>query len=102
LVFFYAQSHGILNDTNSVIFWYFVPALVYAIFAAAAYLFAKFSKVGPTFILWVYLATVIFSGVASFLLPQANSDVFIGSVVLATAVSLGVIFGLMKQTRRRR
>jgi Na+/H+-dicarboxylate symporter len=100
-LFFYAAAQGWLsNPTNQTIFWYIIPFLVYGVFALAAYILGRTTNVSPLVVLWIYLASVLFSAFYSLTLPQVSSYIYDEVVVGATVISVVLIYGIYKQAKR--
>lgn len=101
VLFFYAEGQGWLaNAAGQTFFWYIVPFLVYGSFAAGAYLIGKYTAVRPTIVLWIYLFSVGVSTLFALTLPQTSSDIYIGTVFLATVVSVFTVRGVWSDAHK--
>jgi len=99
-IFFYVSSKGALTPYQQTVYWYFVPFLIYIFFFLLGWALSRTGRVSPLFIVYLYLATIIVSAYFSLQLPQASTQIYVGAVILGTAVSIGILYGLRRSVMR--
>jgi hypothetical protein len=101
-LYFWAGAHNLLTTTNGqLLFWYFVPFLLYISFFLLGLLMAKAGLFEPVTILYVFAAVVVFSSILSLKLPQFTSPEFQASLLVATLISLGIVVGVQRQVAHK-
>lgn len=100
-LFFWISSKGPLSTTNQLVYWYYVPFLIYIGFFFLGLLMARARLFGPEAVLYLFIAVIIFSALLSVKLPQFASLAFEGSLLLATIISLGIVVGVQREVTHR-
>jgi hypothetical protein len=100
---FYQQSTGStpLSPFMQAFLFAGFPAIYYFMFAAIGYAIFKFTHVGAEFIIYFYAATILFAAILAQSLPQNIEPFFTSLVWIGVFVSLGVIYGLLREVRGR-
>ena len=98
-IFFYVSSKGALTANQQTFYWYIVPFALYFSLFLLAWMLAKMRLASPMFLIWFYLALVLFSTAVSFTLPQSQSLFYDGIVGAGTVISIGIIMGLRSEIK---
>jgi hypothetical protein len=98
-LFFWASSHGALNAAQQTQYWYWFPFALYFGLFLLGFAIAKATDLPPTFLVYLYLALVLCSAVVSLMLPQTALWIYVGSVLLGTFISIGIILGLATKVK---
>lgn len=98
-VFFWAQSHGYTNTFWTTILWYDVPFLIYIGLFAVGFVLAYSHLVSAAFMIYLLMFLFMVSAIYSLLLPQNSELIFIANTIMGAIVSLGILFGLLRQVR---
>jgi len=95
-IFFWAQANSYNGFISQTVTWYWIPFGLYVGFFLLGLGLARLGF-KPESVIYIYLAMVVASAALSFGLPQFQSPVFGASVILATMISVGIVFGVKRQ-----
>jgi hypothetical protein len=93
-LFFMAAKGGELSPFQQTWYWYWVPFLLYLGFFLIGFILARTRLCSPVFVVYLFIALIFLSTVVSLTLPQRTLAIYTASVLLGTAVSVGIMLGL--------